>query len=133
VPLLGDELGLEAERVPELGLVGIPIPTAPPRLRHLLAAGSVPVVAPLAKGPLNVNADDAAAALAIALAADRLVFVSDVEGVQVGGATVATLDEAAAEAHRDDLNGGILPKLQAAFEAARAGIDVRIGRTQVTC
>ena len=82
--LMGDELGLEAEHVPELGRVGMLLPVVPAALLSLLETDAVPVIAPLARGPLNVNADDAAAVLAVALGAERLVFVSDVPGVFVG-------------------------------------------------
>ena len=91
VGLMGDELGLEADVVAGLGHVGLPRPVAPDSLGRLLEAGRVPVIAPLARGPLNVNADDAAAALSIGLGADRLVFVSDVEGVFVDGEVVDAL------------------------------------------
>src|SRR3954453_2090852 len=57
--LLGDELGLEAERLPELGEAGMLLPVIPDALRALLGTRTVPVIAPLARGPLNVNADDA--------------------------------------------------------------------------
>src|SRR4051812_7475525 len=65
--LLGDELGLEAQPLPELGCVGMLLPVVPEALRSLVGGELVPVVAPLARGPLNVNADDAAAVLAVAL------------------------------------------------------------------
>ena len=54
------------------------------------------MVAPLADGPLNVNADEAAAALAVGLGADRILFVTDVPGLLLGGAVAATIgvDEA---------------------------------------
>lgn len=133
VGLLGDELGLEAEQLPELGAVGYPLAFAPPRLRELVRARRVPVVASLARGPLNVNADDMAAALARALHADRLVFVSDVEGVRVAGAVAEALaeDDVAEALDRGDLTGGIVPKLEAALAAARDGIETRVGSTQV--
>ena len=51
VPLFGDEIGLEAVRVPELGHVGSPLPSAPAAIEDALAAGFVPVVAPLGVGP----------------------------------------------------------------------------------
>jgi acetylglutamate kinase len=91
------------------------------------------VVASLARGPLNVNADDAAAALARALRADRLVFVSDVDGVRVAGAVAETLAEGdvAAALGRGELTGGIVPKLEAALAAARDGIETRVGSTHV--
>ena len=52
-----------AVQVPELGLVGDPLPCAPPAIVGALAAGLVPVVTPSARGPLNVNADEMASAL----------------------------------------------------------------------
>ena len=71
IGLSGDEIGLLALRVPELGLVGEPLPSRPEAILDALAAGRIPVVSPLAVGPLNVNADEAAAALAVGLGAER--------------------------------------------------------------
>lgn len=129
--LMGDELGLEAERIPELGEAGMLQPHVPPRLRELLDEGRVPVIAPLARGPLNVNADDAAAVLAVALPAGRLVFVSDVPGVLVDGVVAPLLSEAEIERLGPALSGGIVPKLEAALLAARAGVQVAVGETAV--
>ncbi len=84
--LVGDEIGLDATPVPELGLVGEPLPCRPAAVEEALAAGRIPIVTPIAVGPLNVNADEAATALAAGLGADRIVFVSDVPGVYVEGA-----------------------------------------------
>ncbi len=133
VSLFGDEIGLEALRMPELGLVGSPIPSRPPAIEEALAAGLVPVVAPLAVGPLNVNADEAAAALAVGLGAERLLFVTDVPGLLLGGAVAATIKVAEAERMLDagELAGGIVPKLRAAVGAAREGVDATIGATAV--
>ena len=133
LPLFGDQIGLPATPVPALGLVGEAEPSAPPAITSALAAGLIPVVAPLAAGPLNVNADEAAAALAVGLDAARLLFVSDVPGLLLGGAVTASID--AAEAQRlldaDALSGGIVPKLQAALGAARSGVRAEIGATAV--
>src|SRR5437763_2927041 len=123
--LMGDDLGLEAQPLPELGHVGMLLPVIPTALWGLLTVDAVPVIAPLARGPLNVNADDAAAVLAVALGADRLVFVSDVPGVMVEGRVLPELRV------RDigslELSGGIVPKLEAALLAARGGIRVEVG------
>jgi acetylglutamate kinase len=131
--LLGDEIGLEATPVPELGLVGDPLPTRPAAVEEALALGRIPVVAPLARGPLNVNADEMAAALAVGLGADQLVFVTDVPGLLLGGAVVTAI--AAGEADRlladGGLEGGIVPKLRAAAAAARLGVRAEIGKTTV--
>jgi acetylglutamate kinase len=131
--LMGDEIGLAAEQVPELGFVGEPIPTAPAAVIAALGAGAIPVVAPLAEGPLNVNADDAAAALAVGLGAGRLLFLSDVPGVLRTGGVAPTLgvDEADRLLADGELEGGIVPKLNAAVRAARLGIPASIGETAV--
>ena len=138
VPLFGDEIGLRATRVPELGRVGSPSPCAPPAIEDALAAGQIPVVAPLCVGslgvgPLNVNADEAAAALAIGLGADKLLFVTDVPGLLLAGAVASTIHVADAERllAAGELGGGIVPKLQAAVVATREGVEAAIGRTAV--
>jgi acetylglutamate kinase len=99
----------------------------------VLAEGSLPVVAPLAVGPLNVNADEAAAALAVGLGAERIVFVSDVPGVLLGGDVAYTLDALEADRLLADgtFEGGIVPKLRAAVTAARMGVRAEIGSTAV--
>lgn len=129
--LMGDDLGLEGERLPELGHAGMLLPVVPPALWPLLETDAVPVIAPLARGPLNVNADDAAAVLAVALRADRLIFVSDVPGVLVEGEVVRQLSERDISRLNGHLTGGIVPKLQAAVLAARGGVRVEVGQTSV--
>jgi acetylglutamate kinase len=133
VGLRGDEIGLEARQVEELGLVGDPLPFAPAAIVAALAAGRVPVVAPLATGPLNVNADEAAAALAVGLGASRILFVTDVPGVLLDGELAAVLpaDEAEAGVADGRFEGGIVPKLMAAVHAARGGVRASIGATEV--
>jgi acetylglutamate kinase len=132
--LPGDEIGLEAAQVPELGLVGRPVPSCPVAVLRALAAGLVPVVTPLAAGPLNVNADEAAAALAVGLGASRLHFLTDVPGVYRKGGLLQSLDAATAEAlvASGEFEGGIVPKLLAAVRAARSGVAAEIGLTAVT-
>jgi acetylglutamate kinase len=131
--LVGDEIGLEAVPVCGLGLVGEPQPCRPDEVELALATGRVPVITPIAVGPLNVNADEAAAALAAGLGAERLCFVSDVPGVYLGGAVARELRAD----HADELldagafEGGIVPKLLAAVRAARLGITAEIGETAV--
>jgi acetylglutamate kinase len=131
--LMGDEIGLRAAQVHELGLVGDPVPTCPPAVLEALDAGLVPVVAPLAEGPLNVNADEAAAALAIGIGAERLIFLTDVPGVLRGDGVLAEIDAGEADRLLGDgtFAGGIVPKLEAAVHAARSGVRARIGATEV--
>jgi acetylglutamate kinase len=133
VALMGDEIGLVADQVPELGRVGNPLPSAPAEVVEALSAGRIPVVAPLASGPLNVNADEAAAMLAVGIGADRLHFLTDVPGLLQGGETVLSIqvDEAEALLASGELGGGIIPKLTAAVHAARNGVMAEIGETAV--
>jgi acetylglutamate kinase len=129
----GDEIGLRAARIARLGLVGDPLPSRPRAVLDALAAGLVPVVTPLAEGPLNVNADDAAAALAAGLGAERILFATDVPGVLRDGAVVSRIAAVDAESLIADgeLAGGIVPKLEAAIRAARNGVQAEIGVTAV--
>jgi acetylglutamate kinase len=133
VPLWGDEIGLAARRVPALGLVGDPLPCAPAPLVEALQAALVPVVAPLAAGPLNVNADEAAAALAVGLGAERILFLTDVPGVVHEGELLRRIEAGRAEEliEAGDFEGGIVPKLLAAVRATRGGLVAEIGATAV--
>ncbi len=131
--LVGDEIGLEAVLVPELGLVGEPVSCRPAAIETALADRKIPVVTPIAVGPLNVNADEAATALAVGLGATRVVFVSDVPGVYIEGVVAARLhvDDADELLCSGAFDGGIVPKLLAAASAARLGITAEIGETAV--
>jgi acetylglutamate kinase len=133
VGLMGDDAGLEAVRVDELGFVGDPVPSRPETVVEALERGLVPVVAPLARGPLNVNADEAAVALAAGLRADRILFLTDVPGLLRGGETVPVIrvDDAERLLGENTLEGGIVPKLEAAVRAARLGLRAEIGETAV--
>ena len=119
--------------MPELGLVGDPLPCAPPAIIGALAAGLVPVVSPLARGPLNVNADEMASALAVGLGAERISFVTDVPGVYHEGALIESIDAGEAESmvRGGVFDGGIVPKLLAAALAAKSGVAADIGVTAV--
>ena len=133
VPVFGDRAGFLAVPVPPLGWVGDPLPCRPNGVLAALASGRVPVVAPLAVGPLNVNADDAAAALALGLGAKRLVFLTDVAGLYVEGDLVDSIGASHATRMLDEgaFEGGIVPKLRAAALAAGNGITAHIGNTAV--
>jgi acetylglutamate kinase len=133
VPLFGDEIGLVACHVPELGLVGDPLPCRPPAIEAVLDQGLIPVVAPLAQGPLNVNADEAASALAIGLGAEKILFLTDVAGLMLEGSVVGAIGAGEAQGLLDagELEGGIVPKLRAAVTAARLGVQAEIGETAV--
>ncbi|GJG85883.1 acetylglutamate kinase [Gemmatimonadetes bacterium T265] len=119
-----------------LGAVGVPARVDAAVLDALLRAGCCPVISPVsadadaAGSALNVNGDDAAAAVAAALGAAELFFLADVPGVLVDGAPVAELDPAGARALVADgtAAGGMAAKLDAALVALGAGVRrVRVG------
>jgi acetylglutamate kinase len=120
--------------VPELGLVGRAVPSSPRTVLAVLASGRVPVVSPLSSGPLNVNADEAAAALAVGICAARIHFLTDVPGVYRDGELVESMSATCAESLVDagSFEGGIVPKVLAAARAARSGLIAQIGATAVT-
>lgn len=122
----GGLLQAEPDAASGLGLVGKIRRVDPGPLEALFAAGMVPVVAPLAlgpAGPLNTNADLAAAALAGALGAARLFLLTDSGGVRVGGQlrqrlALAEVDGLVATR---EVYGGMIPKLEACRQALQAG------------
>lgn len=137
VGVSGEDGGLLTARVSHggaLGRTGELVSVRTELLHAWMEQGLTPVVSPVSRGAdgggLNVNADDAAAAVASTLGAAELLFVSDVPGVKAGGGWLASLDAAKAEAlaASGEASGGMLPKLRAAFAAAAAGVGaVRIG------
>ena len=121
---------------PALGRVGTPASVRVELLRVLLAAGYLPVVAPLGTSTvsggeaLNVNGDDAAAAIAAALGSGELLLVTDVAGVRRGTAVLATLgiQDALALIASGEASGGMLVKIEGALSALGRGVGrVRIG------
>ena len=131
---MGDEIGLEARRVPKLGLVGDPLPSRPALVLSALRHGRIPVVAPLAKGPLNVNADEAAVALAAGLEAERILFVTDVPGVLVDGDVVSSIEADEADRLLDAARSreGSCPSSRLPSGPPRLGMRAEIGETAVT-
>ncbi len=95
-------------------------------IQLLLEKGYVPVVAPLAVSeesePLNVDSDRAAAHLAGALGADRIVFLTDVEGLIMEGRLVRELSAAEAEGLLPKIGAGMDKKVLASTEAVRLGV-----------
>lgn len=114
------------------GYVGEPVSVDTHTVSEMLDAGLMPVVTPLGVGAdgqlYNLNADTAAAALAKALRARKLAFVSDVPGllrdVADPASLISTLKVGQAAALRRDgvVGGGMLPKLESCVEAIRAGV-----------
>lgn len=118
----------------QLGLTGEIREVRPQIVLSLLEAGYVPVVSPVSRGPaggaLNVNADDAAAAVASGVGAHRFLLISNIPGVLDGEAVIPELSAGEVEELITSgvASGGMAPKLRAAARAAAAGVEeVRIG------
>jgi acetylglutamate kinase len=111
----------------------------PTILRRLLAEGLIPVVATIGADTTgqayNINADTVAGAVAAALSAEKLVFLTDVDGLRADAGDPATLlrqvtvDELAAFASSGAAAGGMTPKAQACVEAVRGGVR----RAHIVC
>lgn len=114
----------------DVGLVGEVVQVAPKAVQDLIDAGQIPVissVAPTADGQiLNVNADTAAAAIASALGARKLVVLTDVEGVYRNWPDKSTLIPrmSITELHEllPEMSAGMIPKLEACQYAVRNGV-----------
>ena len=114
----------------DVGNVGEVVDVQPQIVRALLDEGKVPVVATVARGLdgelYNVNADTAAGALAVALGAEKLVVLTDVEGLY---ADWPASDEVISEIGTDDLarllpelSSGMVPKMEACLQAVQGGV-----------
>lgn len=136
VGLSGKDAGLlrarRQERPAGLGLVGEVVEVREALLRTLNEAGYIPVIASIGVGPggesLNLNADHAAAALAVALGASKLILLTDVPGVmrtQDGTPTlISSLTAAEARALVADgtVSRGMIPKVEACLLALERGV-----------
>jgi len=116
------------------GMVGTNVRADAAALNPILEAGHVPVIPTLALGDnslLNVNGDETAAAVAVALQCSELVFLTDVEGVKDGdGAVIDRSDNPDELLNAPFVSGGMIPKLRAVKAAMEGGIElVRVGRT----
>lgn len=117
-----------------LGMVGKVTTVRAELVQWMLSRGITPVISPISLGAdggsLNVNADEAASAVASATNASELIFLTDVEGVMQDGVVrdVLSVNDAQAMIASGAAYGGMAVKLNAAIDAVAAGIErVRIG------
>ena len=114
----------------DVGLVGEVVDVQPQIVRALLDEGKVPVVATVARGLdgelYNVNADTAAAALAVAVDAEKLVVLTDVEGLYAdwprSDEVISEISAEALAALLPSLSSGMVPKMEACLAAVRGGV-----------
>ena len=120
---------VDGERV-DLGLVGDVSEVRPEAVLDLVESGRIPVISSVApdvdQQPHNVNADTAAAALAVALGATKLVVLTDVEGVYASwpdrSTVIAEMSADELEKLLPEADTGMLPKLEACLRAVRQGV-----------
>ncbi|HVZ69025.1 MAG TPA: acetylglutamate kinase [Rhizomicrobium sp.] len=117
----------------DLGFVGEPEKISPNILRTIIASDLIPVIAPIGVGSkgetFNINADTVAGAVAGAMAAERLILLTDVEGVlDREGKLIPKLTVADARALIADgtISGGMIPKIETAIDAVEAGVKAAV-------
>ena len=113
----------------DLGLVGEITSVNVSFLNLLLQNGMMPVIAPIGVGEggqlYNINADLAAGAIAASLKAEKLVYLSDTEGILVKERLVSSMtkNEAKQFIAQGDILGGMIPKVTSAFDTLDAGVN----------
>jgi acetylglutamate kinase len=115
----------------DIGQVGDVVAVDPATVQALLDAGRVPVVATVARGvdglSYNVNADTAAAALAVAMQAEKLIVLTDVEGLYAdwpaSDEVISTIDVETLRAMLPALSSGMAPKMEACVRAIDGGVN----------
>jgi acetylglutamate kinase len=141
VGLSGEDAGLLGARrrgtevdgeLVDIGLVGDVESVNPSAVLDILAAGRVPVVSTIAPDldvdgqVLNVNADTAAAALAVALEAEKLVVLTDVGGIYADwpdrASLLSSIEVSAARVLLERVDEGMVPKLEACIRAVEGGV-----------
>ena len=128
---------------PALGFVGTPAEMDPSVLRTLTDSEIIPVIAPLGAGKngetFNVNGDTAAGAIAASLNADRLLLLTDIEGVKDGDGNVLTEltpDQISTLIADGTIASGMIPKTETALDAIEGGVRAVVildGRAPNAC
>jgi acetylglutamate kinase len=125
--------GSNIEKVIDLGFVGDPTKVDVTLINTLISGGLIPVIAPVGLGEdgetYNINADTAAGAIAGATDAQRMLMLTDVEGVlDESGKLIAdlTIDEANRLKRKGVISGGMIPKVETCIEAVRQGAEAAV-------
>jgi acetylglutamate kinase len=117
----------------DMGFVGEPDKINPEVLHAIMKSETIPVIAPIGVGPkgetYNINADTVSGAVACALQAERLILLTDVEGVLDQDKKVIprlTVSEARALIADGTISGGMIPKIQTAIDAVEGGVNAAV-------
>jgi len=112
----------------DIGFVGRIVKVNAELLRSIIDSGFIPVIAPIASDEegidYNVNADNVAAEIASALRAEKLIYLTDVDGVMRNGELLSLMDLKTAERILRDgtLKGGMIPKVEYSISAMEKGV-----------
>ncbi len=122
-----------AKEAVDMGFVGEPDKINPEVLHAIMKSETIPVIAPIGVGPkgetYNINADTVSGAVACALNAERLILLTDVEGVLDQDKKVIprlTVPEARALIADGTISGGMIPKIQTAIDAVEGGVNAAV-------
>jgi len=113
------------QKSPELGLVGEIIEINKDHILKIIDSGAIPVISPLGSGDdgkcYNINADTAASHIAVALKAEKLTIMTNVEGIMIDGQLLSHVDfdTAKKEIENGSINKGMIPKVQACIYAVK--------------
>jgi acetylglutamate kinase len=117
----------------DLGFVGEPEAVNPEVLHSIMKSETIPVIAPIGVGrkgeTYNINADTVAGAVSCALKAERLVLLTDVEGVLDHEKKLIprlSVREARALIANGTISGGMIPKIQTAIDAVEGGVNAAV-------
>ena len=115
-----------------LGLVGQVTNVNTDYLRQMLDDNLLPVISPIAHGPkgesLNINSDEAAAAIASALNAEKMIYLTDINGIYEDPADPTTLcsvmsaDQIQKAIENEMITGGMIPKVENCLDAIQSGV-----------
>jgi len=127
------DLSSNIERILDLGLVGEPSEVNPHILEFYERSDITPVIAPIGFGQngetLNVNADTAAGAIAAAVSAERLLLLTDIEGVlDKNGNLITEMTASQARRYISDgtIQGGMIPKVETCLDAVGKGVAAAV-------
>src|SRR5579872_1417793 len=129
-----EKIGADGKTVMEdLGFVGEPQSVNPEVLHTMLKSEIIPVIAPIGVGPkgetFNINADTVAGAVAGAVKAERLVLLTDVEGVLDKDKKLIqhlTVSQARGLIEDGTISGGMIPKIGTAIDAVESGVNAAV-------
>jgi acetylglutamate kinase len=117
----------------DLGFVGVPVASDPHLIELLVNSNYIPIVSPISADEYgqsyNINADEAASAIAVSLQVEKLLFISDVPGVMQNGQVLPSLNKIKIQEliKNEVIVGGMIPKVNSCL----AGLEQGIGEVHI--